>query len=391
MHTTKPSPWRGVWSERPSIAESVLILAQSARALASAAWAAGFEPHVLDLFGDEDTLACAASWQRLELDARGALDCANMVATVQCLLRHVPSMPVVWGGGLETYPEALRALAAGGSLLGSNTVGLAQLQDPLALAASLRVHGIVMPPMSLHPSGETGWLSKRVGGAGGMHVQAADGCTPTESGRYFQRHIDGEACSVTLLAMTDGVRILGWNRLLRDECLAGPGFAWQGAITAPDLPRAVRESIGRAAGVIADELGWRGLCGLDFIMPTDGGEPLVIDLNPRPTATFVLHTPAAHAFRLHLDACRGLSPVLEPMAGRQARQGLRVVYAAHPLAIPNSLDWPPWISDRPARGSRLGAGDPVCTVHASGSCHAEVLASLQSRALELMDSLCHPR
>jgi len=348
---------------------------------------------VLDLFGDEDTLACAASWQRLELDARGQTDCPQVVAAVQRLREQMPSLPVVWGGGMEAQPALLQALAAGGALPGSEVAGVARLLDPFAVAATLRAQGILMPQMSRDlpdDPGGAGWLSKQAGGAGGMQVRPADRNTAPEPGTYFQRHIDGEACSVTLLAMADGVRVLGWNRLLRDAFMAGPGFAWQGGIAAPDLPRAARESIVRAAGAIAAEFGWRGLCGLDFILPTDGGEPAVIDLNPRPTATFVLHTAAAQAFRLHLDACRGLAPVAMRLESPSARQGLRVVYAAHPLIIPNSLDWPPWISDRPARGSSVRAGDPVCTVHASGSCHAEILASLQSRALELMDCLCHP-
>ncbi|MDT9047034.1 hypothetical protein RSW36_28355, partial [Escherichia coli] len=38
---------------------AILIAAQSGRALAQAARRAGFRPFVLDLFGDEDTLALA--------------------------------------------------------------------------------------------------------------------------------------------------------------------------------------------------------------------------------------------------------------------------------------------------------------------------------------------
>ncbi|MDB5557347.1 MAG: hypothetical protein JWQ36_281, partial [Enterovirga sp.] len=41
------------------MADAILILAQSGRALAAAARRAGLRPYVADLFGDEDTRALA--------------------------------------------------------------------------------------------------------------------------------------------------------------------------------------------------------------------------------------------------------------------------------------------------------------------------------------------
>lgn len=335
-------------------------------------------------------MACAASWQRLVLDAQGKLDDRKVRAAVRTLRARFPQAPLLWGGGLEAHPALLQELARDGVLLGSDLTGVARLQDPAGLAATLRASGVPLPLTTQVFPGGPGWLCKEAGSAGGAHVRVADALIPPGGKSYFQRRVAGHAHSVTLLATVAGVQILGWNRLLRDDFMAGPGFAWQGAVTEFDLASDVRECIQCAAARIAAELGWRGLCGLDFILPPDGGTPQVIDLNPRPTATFPLHVAAADALRLHLAACGGDDPQAVPQPP-SAQRGMRVLYAAHPLRIPNSLDWPAWISDRPPRGSHVSAGDPICTVQASGGSPAAVLATLQSRAYELMDRLCNPR
>ncbi len=387
---TRRLRWHALRCRQAAIAEPVLILALSARALAQAAQAYGCAAHVIDHFGDEDTLACAASWQRLALDGQGKLNCTKLHAAVRTLRARLPQAPLLWGGGLESHPALLQALAHEGILLGSDLSGVARLLDLPELAMALRANGVPLPSTSrAFPRGQ-GWLCKEAGGAGGAHVREVNEEIPTGGGSYFQRRVEGHAHSVTLLATVAGVQVLGWNRLLRDDFMAGRSFAWQGAITTSDLAPDVQECIEHAATRIANELGWRGLCGLDFMLPPDGGTPQIIDLNPRPTATFPLHTKAEDALRLHLEACRGVVPHSEPKLCSTLR-GLRVLYAAHPLCIPNSLDWPNWISDRPPRGSHIRAGEPICTVQASGSSHAEVLTTLQSRVHELMERLGSPQ
>ena len=42
-----------------------------------------------------------------------------------------------------------------------------------------------------------------------------------------------------------------------------------------------------------------------------------------------------------------------------------IVYAERDIACLSILDWPDWAADLPMAGSKIQAGEPVCTVYAS--------------------------
>jgi predicted ATP-grasp superfamily ATP-dependent carboligase len=44
-----------------------------------------------------------------------------------------------------------------------------------------------------------------------------------------------------------------------------------------------------------------------------------------------------------------------------------VVYAPRDVAPRSERNWPDWAVDRPAPGTRIAAGDPLCTTLASGA------------------------
>lgn len=366
--------------------EPLIVLAQSGRALAVAARAAGFAPRVVDRFGDLDTRASAASWHPLAVAADGELDDPKVLATVRRLWQDTPAAPLVWGGGLESRPALLEALASEGPVMGSDPDRLRALQDPIRLGARLRGCGVMVPAMRWRITQKGGWLRKQAGAAGGAHVVPATAPGPARPGDYFQRQIPGLDCSVTLLADGSRVRILGWNRLL--SCTTGAfGHAYQGAVGGLEIPTAAQARISAAATAIVRLLGWRGLCGLDFILSA-AGTPWVIDLNPRPTATVELHLAPGAAMRAHLAACGGSLPAVR-LRGRP--RGQRVLYAVDPIAIPNSLDWPQWVSDRPPGGTEVPTGAPICSIQAAGKTPAQVERTLQARARQLAAALCPPR
>jgi uncharacterized protein len=69
-------------------------------------------------------------------------------------------------------------------------------------------------------------------------------------------------------------------------------------------------------------------------------------------------------FALHIAACEGrLAPV--PMGS--AFTAAEVVYAPHDMAPRVEQNWPDWTADRPSPGTRIAAGDPLCTTLASGA------------------------
>src|SRR5262249_59643256 len=65
-------------------------------------------------------------------------------------------------------------------------------------------------------------------------------------------------------------------------------------------------------------------------------------------------------FALHVDAWRGLLPERAP--ARSAARASAIVYAEHDIAFAPSVAWPEWTADRPAVGTAIGVGEPLCTV-----------------------------
>jgi predicted ATP-grasp superfamily ATP-dependent carboligase len=64
-----------------------------------------------------------------------------------------------------------------------------------------------------------------------------------------------------------------------------------------------------------------------------------------------------------------------------------LVYAERGLRVRRGLQWPDWCSDRPAAETAIGAGEPLCTVHASGSSRSELHALLERRSRVVSEAL----
>ena len=56
-----------------------------------------------------------------------------------------------------------------------------------------------------------------------------------------------------------------------------------------------------------------------------------------------------------------------PASSSFAIRAAETVYAPHELAVREGLNWPDWAVDRSPSGTRFSAGDPLCTVIASGA------------------------
>jgi predicted ATP-grasp superfamily ATP-dependent carboligase len=115
----------------------------------------------------------------------------------------------------------------------------------------------------------------------------------------------------------------------------------------------------------------------DFLV--DGTEFHLIEVNPRPGATLdVFDDEALPLLGLHLWAVTGSLAEL-PSAPRR-RRAAAVLHARRPLVAPERL--PDWVADRPAPGTLIATGDPVCTVLAEGP---DARRMVQAR-LELLES-----
>jgi uncharacterized protein len=357
---------------------SVLIVAHAARQLGAAAVAAGYRPIVADGFGDEDTRELAHDYYPLD---PGGLD--EQAAEVLSATMGGKDVPVIWGGGLEGCLGFLRRLADRALLLGSDLDGVAKLIDPVARAAYLGELQIPHPPQAYASRFESDWLVKTRGGAGGQHVQAYTPRTPLAAGQYLQKKIDGASYSLCFLATRYGVHPLGFNTHVNLQATSSAPYRYGGAIAGALLSPATKTTCVDYANALAAAFGLRGLCGFDFIC--EGSLAQVVDINPRPPATFDLLIDPAGAFAAHIAACRG-EPLVPPTPHVPPR-GHLVCYAPHPIHVPKSLNWPAWTADRPPRGAEIPTGAPVCSVYAEGAGRPAIEALLSSRLVALWQLL----
>ena len=371
----KPSRWPA-----DSSAKTVIILARAGRQLAAAARAAGFVPLVADLFGDSDTRHLAARWVGVAAATDFHFDPDSLQLAVTALRAEAPQAPLVYGTGFEAEADLLATVTRGAVVLGNAVDTLRFLAQPDRLAERLRQLDIPTPAVRLQAVPSVGqWLVKTQGEAGGWHVRWGVPGETLQAPAFAQAFMPGRSLSVAAVVGAHEVAVLGFC-----EHLFWPGadrpFQYGGAAVVRDLGPRLREHLTYALGLLARYTGLRGLCGIDFVL-SPSGEWRLIEINPRPTATFDLLARAGDVFRAHLAACR--DQALPPIRRRVAYAAQAVVYASTAQGIPNSLDWPLWISDRPQPGSTVPAGAPVCTVRAEGADAAAARRGLARRLAAL--------
>jgi predicted ATP-grasp superfamily ATP-dependent carboligase len=207
----------------------------------------------------------------------------------------------------------------------------------------------------------------------------ADGC-----GYYFQRKVRGRVMSVLFLANGREARIIGiseqWNAALKAQ-----PYSYGGAVSDQPVSQRLRAELSFAIEALVEQAELRGLNSMDLVVA--GDEFQVLEINARPTATVELYDSAREAslFGLHVQACRGHALPHCRRAGR--RHGHLLVYAERGLRVRRGFQWPDWCSDRPPRQTRIGAGEPLCTVHASGSSRAELCGLLERRSRAVSEAL----
>jgi len=337
---------------------TVLIVAASGRALAASARRGGFTPLVADFFGDQDTLALARAHRRLTSGWMAGMQADEVLSALAALSDGSDPIGVVCGTGFEDRPILLAAIAKRWPLIGNSAETVARAKDPLALAALCRDCGIPHPAVSLdRPADADGWLAKRRGGAGGRHVTSELG-RRRGSAVYFQRRVTGTPVSALVLADGRDAMVLGFSRQWSAATARQP-FRYGGAVAPAAVAAATAAVLAVAAQRAAAAMPLAGLNSVDFLVDHDAF--WLIEINPRPGATLDIFAPEQGSlFALHVDAWRGLLPERAP--ARSAARASAIVYAEHDIAFAPSVAWPEWAADRPAVGTAIGVGEPLCTV-----------------------------
>jgi predicted ATP-grasp superfamily ATP-dependent carboligase len=366
-------------------APHVLVAAFSGRALAASARRAGFVPHVVDCFGDLDLEA--ASSRCLSARVQTGFRPRALLAALEELGAGAERPPIglVLGTGFECDPRLLARLAERFRLLGCAPEVVRGAKDPATLFPLLDRLGIAHPETRLEaPQPSEGWLMKRVGGTGGLHVLDCPAAPRPDPRRYFQRRLEGTAVSVAAVVAGSTTRI---GALTEQWCSPLPRrrYRYGGAVTQLDIPPSARARMIAAAEALAPALGLAGLVSFDFLL--SDATPYLLEVNPRPGATLdILDDTCGTLFQAHVAAVLGepLSP--EPAPLSRARAAAFLYADDGPLTVP-ALRWPDWSADRPRRGATVGAHQPLATAFAEADTAAAARAACTQRLGELRDLL----
>ncbi|MEJ2393932.1 MAG: ATP-grasp domain-containing protein [Candidatus Thiodiazotropha sp.] len=367
---------------------SLLILANSGRALAQSAVRGGFWVTVVDMFCDEDTLAVADCWPTSHEFSQ--VDGDELIEEMATLFPEHPC-GVVYGAGLEEATHLLSRLSQCCQLYGNDPAVLELLGHPRGFFSLLNRLRIPYPEVCYTPpyaAEEKSWLIKRAGSCGGQGVAYFDPLhSAADSASYYQRHLSGKVMSVLFIANGKRHRTIGYNRLGMNGANAPAPFLYTGAVGQAHLEDARRLEVEEIVATLVADLALRGVNSLDFILNDDG--LFVLDLNPRPTATLELyeHQLSDGWVKHHILACQGELPVI-PIVGSAVMHGHQIVYAPQTIEIPTPITWPEWVKDQPSAGSRIAQGQPLCSLFAHGSSVDEVEAVLHHYQEEILQMFC---
>lgn len=368
--------------------DCVLIAGLSGRALAAAARRAGYRPLVADLFQDLDTRRLAARCIALPGDLAGGIRDDDVIATLADLASGAARAPAgfVPGAGFEDRPELLARIGQRLPLLATAPERQAQVKDPRRFTVLLDLLGIAHPEVRLQPPADPrGWLVKRSAASGGSHVRPARPGDGPAAQRYFQKRVAGRPVSALFLA--DGARAmtLGFSEQWRSPGGPRSPFRFGGAVQPAGITRTMAARLDQAVRKVSAAAGLRGLCSADFLLRRGGFH--LLEINPRAGATLDIFDldPDAPLFALHRAACDGRLPA----AWHPPRRGsaCAIVYARRRVAVPQGHRWPRWTADRPASGTEIAKGEPICTVLARGRHSAEARHRVLERAARVLASL----
>ena len=358
-----------------------LVIAQSGRALACSAARAGRDTCVIDRFADLDTQAAARNVRLIDeysksININKLLDIINEYSNIKFA-------GVVPGSGLESHVEVLENINQYWPLYGNNAETVRACKDPARFFNLLDTLGIPHPEVATGNHVIDGeWLLKHAGGAGGDHISGYVPGDVLPSGGYVQKKIEGRSLSVVFLADSKNCQIIGINEIW-SVAPENNDYRYLGAVTLPESGTQLASELGEITHTLVQALALKGLCGLDLIID-ESDHCHILEINPRPTATFELHERTNSLFEAHILACQGrLESLPDPGKSYYAH---KVIYAVEDFIMPE-FAWPSWTTDRPVPGRVIRKDNPVCLIHAHADKSHSIHHLLENRTQVLRQLL----
>jgi len=330
----------------------LLILAQSGRFLAQSAAQAHHPVWVADCFGDQDTLAVSQRWQQLpDIDSLSIETILDLINT----LSQGENCFLVCGSGIEGYYPFLSQLPDNIKLIGNSADTILKLKTPELFFNLLAELDINYPASQFKPPlTQQGWLSKSASGMGGGHIQKYLQQS-TDKATYYQRYIEGKSGSILFLANGENTLTLSINQQFTTPDSRHP-FRLAGIDSPWILSQQHQMLLKKIIHKISQNVGLLGLNSVDFIL-SDLGELLILEVNPRPSASAELLQTVNPLIQHHIEACQGHLPD-ELMI--MSHRSLRYHYADKALMISNII-WGNHCYDRPQAGTTIHKDEPIFT------------------------------
>ncbi len=193
----------------------------------------------------------------------------------------------------------------------------------------------------------------------------------TEGRHILQQCIDGQSFNINFLS--DGktvVPIFVSRQLFEDS----EGLVYSGNV-GPVSVEGMDDFIYECASFLS-RFNLRGTLGVDFMVNSEG-EIYLIEVNPRIQGSFevIEASLGINMFEHYFKAWRGEFP---DVAATERYAGKKIVTAVRDCRAPK-LGGLEFILDIPHEGAFIGAGEPICTVVATGASEGKVEAKIRDR------------
>jgi predicted ATP-grasp superfamily ATP-dependent carboligase len=369
----------------------ILIIGISTRGLAESAKAAGYDLVTIDYFGDYDQKSWCENFS-LKRDLNLPFGCAQLYEAS----RKLKFDAVVYTSSLENHPEVVAEFEAAGAekayrLIGNRADVLLRVRHWPTLFGFLRHQGIPVPEMLYDgqrpPANDNRrWLRKPIHSGGGHDISFWDKDRPIGARFILQEHLSGINASASFVSNGQECVVLGLTEQIIGRSEFGArGFRYGGNLLPLTVaPNAVLAQVRDITIRLTREFKLVGVNGLDFVIKD--GQVFPIEVNPRYSASMELIERAygLSIFDLHVQSIQqGALPDFDLAAWLADNRfyGKAILYADQDCVTPDTRGWPTrGIRDVPFPGEAVSAGDPICTVLASGLTQAECFASLVAQA-----------
>lgn len=355
----------------------LILVASSGRMLAEAARKAGLKPLVIDLFADLDTQGLAEDYRQVQ-----SLALEQLSPAIDYFVQRYATIDVIYGSGLEYYPECVSYLDSRLNILGNDFATFKRLLDKQDFFNQLERLDIHYPEVCfVKPCQDNDWLIKPLNGQGGRGITRFHHQDVDSAGGYWQKYQTGKVQSVLFLANGERPLIIGFNSQWTAKVDHEDGFIFSGVINHTQLTNAQKQQIQTWLSRLVPLYHLKGLNSLDFIQ--DGEKSFILEINPRPSASMAVYED--DLISAHIQACQGFLADKWPM--QTGYSGYQIVYARQELLIPDDFEWHEGCRDLPVTQAIIGARQPICSIIAHQNEALAVLRQLSNLEHTLINKL----